>query len=101
MFQVCPSLTRLPNGETGHAMQARAVTALEALCAAQPSETIAIFSHGDIIKALLAFYAGMPLDHFQRIAIAPASISIVRTGLPFPRLVSLNYVGRLNNLRNE
>lgn len=35
-------------------------------------------SHGDVIKALLADALGMHLDSFQRIVVAPASLSVVR-----------------------
>ena len=42
-----------------------------------------ICSHGDVIKSILADALGMHLDAFQRIVVAPASISVIRyTPLP-------------------
>jgi probable phosphoglycerate mutase len=37
----------------------------------------AVVSHGDVIKAVLADALGMHLDHFQRIHVDPASVSII------------------------
>jgi probable phosphoglycerate mutase len=34
-------------------------------------------SHGDVIRSLIAHCAGIPLDLFQRLEIAPASLSVV------------------------
>lgn len=98
LFQACPSRTRLSNGETGQEMQARAVAELEAICAAHPQESVAIFSHADVIKAAVAYYVGMHLDHFQRIIISPASISVVWTSPAGARLFRLNDTGRVDDL---
>jgi probable phosphoglycerate mutase len=38
---------------------------------------IIVTSHADLIKLVLAHYLGVHLDLFQRIAIAPASVSIL------------------------
>lgn len=97
-FQVCPSITRLPNGETGQEMQARAVAELKAICAAHPTDTVAIFSHGDIIKAVLVYYVGAHLDHFQRFVISPASISVVSIDKSTPRILRVNDTGRMDDI---
>lgn len=98
LFQVYPSGTRLPNGETGQDMQTRAVAELEAICAAHPEDTVAIFSHSDVIKAVIAYYVGAHLDHFQRILVSPASITVIQTGKFGPRLFRLNDTGRTDDL---
>ncbi len=97
-FQVYPSLTRLPNGESGQEMQARAIAELDAICVAHPEDTVAIFSHADVIKAIIAYYAGLHLDHFQRLVVSPASISVVWAGPSGARLVRLNDTGRMDDL---
>ncbi|MBN1889934.1 MAG: MSMEG_4193 family putative phosphomutase [Thermoflexales bacterium] len=97
-FQVQPSLTRFPNGESGQEMQARAVAELDAICTAHPGDTVAIFSHADVIKAIVAYYAGLHMDHFQRLVVSPASISVVWAGPSGSRLVRLNDTGRLDDL---
>ncbi len=38
-------------------------------------QVVAIVAHADVIKAALAHYLGMPFDHFQRLAVSPASVS--------------------------
>ena len=48
------------------------------LSARQADQTVLICSHGDVIKAILADALGMHLDAFQRIVVAPASISVIR-----------------------
>ena len=47
-------------------------------------------SHGDIIKAALADALGMHLDLFQRLAVDPGSISIVRYTSARPYVLGLN-----------
>jgi broad specificity phosphatase PhoE len=47
-------------------------------------------SHADIIKAILADALGMHLDLFQRIAVGPASVSIVRYGSSRPEVLATN-----------
>lgn len=43
-----------------------------------PDGVIVLCSHGDVIKAILADALGSHLDLFQRISVAPASISVIR-----------------------
>ncbi len=70
-------------------MQARIVTTLERL-AATHTGNIVIVSHADVLKMAIAHYAGTHLDLFQRIDIAPASISIIDLDRYGPRLARLN-----------
>ena len=51
---------------------------------------VALVSHGDVIKATLAYYLGVPLDLFQRIEISPASLSIVRVERYGPEVLLIN-----------
>jgi broad specificity phosphatase PhoE len=51
---------------------------------------IAVVSHSDIIKLVLAHFLGMPLDLFQRIVISPASVSVVQLGYGRPFIVQMN-----------
>ncbi len=41
------------------------------------SDMIAVVSHADLIKLVLAHYLGVHIDLFQRIVIAPASVSVL------------------------
>jgi probable phosphoglycerate mutase len=87
-----PSMFRFPGGETLREVQARGVAAIEQLRARHPDQVVAIFSHGDVIRTALAHYLGVPLDLFQRIAIATASVSVLGFFDGRPMVLGVNYV---------
>jgi probable phosphomutase (TIGR03848 family) len=93
VVQQHPSLVRFPDGESIAEVQARAVAALEALRAEHPSGAVAVVSHGDVIKAAVAYYAGVHLDMFQRFAVGTASLSVLRLAEQGPRLLLFNDTG--------
>ena len=72
-----PAGFRFPGGESFVEMQGRVDAAVRRLVARHRGRTIVLVSHADPIRILLAHVLGVPLDLFQRIAIAPASISAV------------------------
>jgi len=77
-FNTYRSGTRPPNGESVTEVQARMVGFLEKLSRQLPSQTFAIFSHGDPIRAVLCYYLGMPLDFLTRLEVSPGSYSVLR-----------------------
>lgn len=93
-----PSAAGFPAGESLASVSHRAVAAIRDLLHAADIEPetpgddrmALICSHGDLVKAVLADALGMHLDSFQRIVIAPGSVSIIRyTPLrPFIELVN-------------
>ena len=89
-FNLFRSGSRIPDGETMLEVQGRMLRLLERLCSAHPEETVALVSHGDVIKAALAHCLGVPLDLFQRIEITPASLSIVRMERYGPEVLLIN-----------
>jgi broad specificity phosphatase PhoE len=89
-FNLYRSGTRIPNGETMLEAQARMVGFVEKLQRANPNQTVALFSHGDPIKSVLAYYLGIPLDLFTRIEISPGSYSILRLQPWGPQIVAIN-----------
>jgi probable phosphomutase (TIGR03848 family) len=78
VIQARPSLVAFPDGETIRAAQLRAVDAIEELVAANKGKVIAAVSHADVIKAVVSFYLGQPLDLFQRVVINPASATVLQ-----------------------
>jgi len=90
-FNAMRSLARVPNGEMMIEAQARMVAALERLRLAHPEETVAIISHGDLIKAAVAHYLGVPLDLFQRITISPASVGVIIIDAQAVRVLAVNH----------
>jgi probable phosphomutase (TIGR03848 family) len=71
------SAFRFPGGESFVEMQARMASTLTRLVERHPGEIIVVASHADPIKTLVAWALGTPLDLFQRIVIAPASITAI------------------------
>jgi probable phosphoglycerate mutase len=78
--------TRAPGGETMLEAQARALRHIEGL----GGGTVALVSHCDVIRAVLAHFLGMPIDLFLRLEVAPASISTVEIGPWGPRILRIN-----------
>jgi len=89
-FNKFRSGSRIPKGETMVEVQGRMLQLIERLCRAHPAGTVALVSHGDVIKAALVHYLGAPLDLFQRIEISPASVSIVGIERHGPQLLLVN-----------
>ncbi|AUZ34980.1 histidine phosphatase [Arthrobacter sp. PGP41] len=90
-----PSAVVFPGGESMAGMQARAVAAIRRHDAAfeaeyGPGAVWVAVSHGDIIKSIVADALGMHLDLFQRINVAPASVSIVRYSAIRPSVYATN-----------
>ncbi|HEX5385271.1 MAG TPA: histidine phosphatase family protein [Gemmatimonadales bacterium] len=86
--------TRPPGGELMLEAQSRAVAELERLGATFPDGRVVVVSHLDVLRAVLCHYLGIPLDHFLRLELAPASVSTLEMTRGGPRLVELNAGGR-------
>jgi probable phosphomutase (TIGR03848 family) len=85
-----PSGFRFPDGESFTEMQTRITTAIARLVERHPGQTIIAVSHADPIKSAIADALGAHLDLFQRIAIAPASITAIRYRPQGPTVLTVN-----------
>ena len=91
-LQEHPSRFQFPGGEWIVEQQARLVAEIEALCARhKPKDVFACVGHADPIKLIIAYYAGMALDHFQRLVVDTGSVSTLALGERGARLVQLNW----------
>ncbi|WP_051297730.1 histidine phosphatase family protein [Brevibacterium album] len=82
-----PSRARFPGGESLSEVYVRARLALAAArvrAEEAGAGAVVLVSHGDVIKLALAHALGVELDQFQRIAVAPASVSRILLA-PAPR----------------
>lgn len=79
-----------PGGEPMRAVQARAVAAMDRLRAEHPEDGVLLVSHGDVIKAIVAWCLRLPLDAHARFEIAPASVSVLVAWDAGAKLLSLN-----------
>jgi probable phosphoglycerate mutase len=91
-FNSFRSGTRIPGGESMTEVLARALAELGRLDRAHAGsrELVAVVSHGDVLRAVIAHYLGIPTDLFQRIELSPASVSVLTLEPHGPRLLLLN-----------
>jgi broad specificity phosphatase PhoE len=89
------SRARPPNGETIAEAQSRVIEAMDALRAEHNGHTVALITHGDVIKAALAYFMRMSLDDLEQFDIAPASVSVVVAGDGWAKVKCLNDTGTL------
>lgn len=94
-FNTFRSGTRAPNGELQLEAQLRIVSFMTHLCERHPGQRVALVSHGDVIKAAVAHYLGVPIDLFQRIEISTASVSIIVLQEYGPWVLTVNNLGAL------
>lgn len=88
-----PSSVRFPGGETLREVQERGVRALDAIAARHHRGPVAVVTHGDVIRLVLAHYAGIHIDLFQRLVIHPASVSAVALRDGTPHILRMNDTG--------
>jgi probable phosphoglycerate mutase len=98
VVQVAPSRARFPGGESIREMQARIVSAIDALVAQHSHETVVVVSHADPIKSAIAHYTGIHLDMFQRVFVSPASVSVLEFHPFGVMLVKCNDTGGFDEL---
>lgn len=83
-----------PEGEALRDTQARAVNAVRDWnTRLGPEATWLACSHGDVIKAVLADALGLHLDQFQRLAVDPCSVTVIRYTALRPFVVRVNDTG--------
>jgi probable phosphoglycerate mutase len=88
-----PSGFRFPEGESFVEMQARITAAVARLVERHRGGVVVAVSHADPIKAALAQALGMHLDLFQRLAVAPGSITTIAYGAVGPTVLGMNSLG--------
>jgi probable phosphomutase (TIGR03848 family) len=85
-----PSGARFPDGESLREVQARAIAAMEAICAEHSKHSVCAVSHADVIRLVVAHYLGLHIDLFQRIIVGPGSITVLAVGEDGPKVVAVN-----------
>jgi probable phosphoglycerate mutase len=84
------SISIPPNGESMFQAQTRALSRILQLQKMRPRGCFAIFSHGDVIGAILMHFLGLNLDSWSRFKVDPASLSIVDIGDNFVNVSAIN-----------
>ena len=85
---------RIPGGEAPQCVQQRMVAAIARLTAAHAGSTIALVSHGDVIRSAVLHVAGSSLDLYDRFEISPASVTAMEVSGAYVRLVYVNNTHR-------
>lgn len=93
-----PADFRFPSGETIREAQTRGVAALEALRVKHKDKPVVVCSHADMIKLAVAAYLGLGIDLYDRINIAPASITTIHLSDSTPRILNLGDAGTQKEL---
>jgi probable phosphoglycerate mutase len=93
MWNRARAAARPPNGEAMSEVADRIWAHAAALAARRPGERIALVSHCDVIRALVATCLGLSLDHLLRFEVAPASVSRIAVAPWGMTLLGLNDTG--------
>lgn len=79
-----------PNGEAFASVAERTRAIATELARDHPGSTIALVTHQDVIKALVATCLGLSLDHVLRFEIGPASVTRLVIGAWGAKVLTLN-----------
>jgi broad specificity phosphatase PhoE len=79
-------------------VQERAAAFLEETSKDRPAATFAVVSHGDVIRAALAYYMRLPLKEFRRIRIDNGSVSGIQVHAGLAEIKGVNLVPEIGEL---
>lgn len=92
MVQSSPSRVQFPGGEFFASAQYRICQDLLTLARQYERDDIVVcVTHSDPIKLAVTYFIGLPLDSFQRLHVAPASLTALFLGDGVAQLLTLNY----------
>ena len=93
-FNRTRTIERAPGGENLREVKKRVLSGIEHLLVSRKGETIAVVTHGDVIRTALTHFAGSPLACFDRFRVDFASMTEIEV-FPDgrPRIVSVNVQG--------
>ena len=92
IVQNAPSRFRFPEGESFAEAQLRYANALERIAKKhnKPKDIVAVVFHADPIKLAVAYFLGLPLDHFQRLSCNTGSLTMLHLSEVGATLITLN-----------
>jgi probable phosphoglycerate mutase len=88
------STARTPGGESMSEASDRIAGHVDSLLATRPGERIALVTHCDMNRALVARTIGLSLDNLLRFEVGPASLSRLEAGAWGAKVLSLNETAR-------
>lgn len=93
LLRARPADFRFPEGETIREAQSRGMRAVEVLRLKHRDKAVVACSHCDMIKLIVAGCLGLGIDLYDRINIAPASITTLQLSEGAPRLINTSDTG--------
>jgi len=88
-------------GESLREVKQRAWGAIERLDSKHPEETVVVVSHYFVILSIICAVLDIPLSRINRFRIGEASVNMIILDGKVPRLVLLNDISHLKNLRPQ
>lgn len=86
-----PTRVRFPGGESYDDLARRALHAVASLRRVWASNTVVAVTHGGVVRAVLADALGIPADRIFRLAVSPASLSVLDWVDDVPIVAALNH----------
>jgi alpha-ribazole phosphatase len=89
-WMTTPTEVRFPGGESYADLRARSLAAVERLCSSHEGRTVVAVTHGGVVRAVVSKVLGVPSERIFRIAVNPASVTVVEwlDGEPLVRCVN-------------
>jgi broad specificity phosphatase PhoE len=84
------SLARTPGGERMVDVIARSWSVVERLAGQYAEKALALVSHSEVIKAIVSYVLGLPVDAWTRFEVGPASVTSFVVGDWGTKLLTLN-----------
>lgn len=103
-WQMYPTRSQMPNGESFSNILKRVVDFKEKLQAERFGQTVLLSTHDVVVKILVADALGINMDRINRLWITNASISVIEYHHDLPYLVSLSeacHLGKLETAREH
>lgn len=91
---------RMPGGESLADVLERSRPVFDGLLAGDAETASVIVSHNFVVKALLTYALGLPIEEWRRIDVGLASISVVRSGDDHPIIERLNERAHLSSFES-
>jgi probable phosphoglycerate mutase len=87
-----------PQGESLVAVQQRGVQVIEGLRRQQPQGVMALVSHGDVVRTVLAHYLGMPFNDYRHLQVDLGALSVLELFDDWVRVKAVNFVPQVGKL---
>jgi broad specificity phosphatase PhoE len=91
-FVARPLESAVPGGETIVDVQNRGMKAIHKALEEFPRARLLFVSHGDVIRAVLCRFLGLPLEEYRRLRVDTGSLSGVETDGDWAEVKFLNYL---------